>query len=77
VKEPPTLPEDFVRDVLNTTPEALRALYEERRPIEEQAPKVGDPAPDFALAPLGGGEPVRLSRFRGDRPVALIFGSYT
>ena len=44
---------------------------------------VGEPAPDFELpllddethAPLG--ETVRLSRFAGERPVALVFGSYT
>ncbi len=38
---------------------------------------VGAEAPDFELAPVAGGEPVRLSSFRGARPVALIFGSYT
>lgn len=37
----------------------------------------GDEAPDFELPTLGGGAPVRLSSFRGDRPVVLIFGSYT
>jgi hypothetical protein len=77
MKKPPELSDDFVRDVLNTTPEALIALYQERRPFEERAPQVGDHAPDFALAPLGGGELVRLSSFRGVKPVALIFGSYT
>ena len=39
--------------------------------------KVGDPAPDFELPLLGGEGKVRLSAFKGDRPVALIFGSYT
>ena len=73
----PDFSDDFVRNVLDTTPEALMALYQERLPFEERAPRVGDRAPDFALAPLGGGELVRLSSFRGDRPVALIFGSYT
>ena len=35
-------------------------------------------APDFTLRPVSGdGDPVQLSSFRGDRPVALIFGSYT
>jgi len=34
-------------------------------------PRVG------TLAPPGGGERVRLSDFAGERPVALIFGSYT
>ena len=44
---------------------------------ETHAPAVGEAAPDFDLPRLGGGPPVRLSRFRGVRPVALIFGSYT
>lgn len=39
--------------------------------------EVGSEAPDFALKPVAGGETVRLSAFRGVRPVALIFGSYT
>ena len=38
---------------------------------------VGKVAPDFDLRPPKGGESVRLSSFAGDRPVALIFGSYT
>lgn len=37
----------------------------------------GEPAPDFSLEPPHGTERVRLSSFRGQRPVALIFGSYT
>lgn len=37
----------------------------------------GDMAPDFALPRLGGSETVRLSSYRGSRPVVLIFGSYT
>ncbi|MBM4031483.1 MAG: hypothetical protein FJ291_06810 [Planctomycetes bacterium] len=39
--------------------------------------KVGEPAPDFELARLGGEGKVKLSAFKGDRPVVLIFGSYT
>jgi len=34
-------------------------------------------APDFSLEPPAGGDPVRLSSFKGEKPVALIFGSYT
>lgn len=39
--------------------------------------KVGDTAPDFTLATSDGKRKVTLSSFRGQRPVALIFGSYT
>ncbi len=37
----------------------------------------GDPAFPFDLPLLEGGERVRLADFAGERPVALVFGSYT
>ena len=37
----------------------------------------GEPAPDFTLPLVAGDGQVTLSAFRGERPVALIFGSYT
>jgi hypothetical protein len=39
--------------------------------------KVGDPAPDFAVKALDTGTPVRLASLWGDKPVVLVFGSYT
>lgn len=39
--------------------------------------KVGDPAPDFELKRLEGKGEVKLSSFKGKRPVVLVFGSYT
>jgi hypothetical protein len=39
--------------------------------------QVGDAAPDFALKSVDGASQVRLSSFRGQKPVVLIFGSYT
>ncbi len=44
---------------------------------DPQSPKVGEIAPDFALQDPSGSVQVRLSDFRGKRPVALVFGSYT
>ena len=41
------------------------------------APKVGEVAPDFELRDVNGENPVRLSDFRGKKPVALVFGSFT
>lgn len=41
------------------------------------APKAGDLAPDFTLFDNSGTESVTLSDFRGKKPVALVFGSYT
>ena len=37
----------------------------------------GDPAFPFDLPRLAGGGRVRLTDFAGERPVALVFGSYT
>ncbi len=45
--------------------------------LDPRSPKVGDLAPDFELQDPEGRVKVRLSDFRGKRPVALIFGSYT
>jgi len=39
-------------------------------------PEVGDPAPDFHLRATSG-ETLALSSFRGKKPVALVFGSFT
>jgi hypothetical protein len=45
--------------------------------LDPKSPKVGDLAPDFELHDPEGNVRVRLSDFRGQRPVALVFGSYT
>jgi hypothetical protein len=39
--------------------------------------QVGDAAPDFALKTLDGTAEVQLASFRAQRPVVLVFGSYT
>ena len=48
-----------------------------QKKYDRQAPKVGDLAPDFELYDVNGENPVRLSSFKGKRPVALVFGSFT
>lgn len=48
-----------------------------QKSLDKRAPKVGDLAPDFTLADISGSEAITLSDFRGKKPVALIFGSYT
>lgn len=40
------------------------------------APKAGDAAPDFELRDVAGEHPVQLSTFQGQKPVALVFGSF-
>ena len=41
-----------------------------------EGPAVGDPAPDFTL-PTPDGKEVSLRDCRGDRPLVLVFGSFT
>lgn len=57
------------------------AVAQDARPAaqrpQEGKLKVGDLAPDFELNVRGGERKVRLSSFRGRKPVALVFGSYT
>ena len=48
-----------------------------QRKHEPGAPKVGQMAHDFELQDTRRERSVRLSEFRGKRPVALIFGSFT
>ncbi len=52
------------------------ASEEARRP-DTSGVLEGEMAPDFSLEPPDGGERVTLSSFRGKKPVALVFGSYT
>jgi hypothetical protein len=49
----------------------------ERRARPADSLKVGDPAPDFTLPDLSGKKQVTLSQFQGQKPVVLVFGSYT
>ena len=58
-------------------PAEVRAAVEAILVRDETGPRVGEEAPDFHLKRLGLEERVRLSDFRGRRPVALAFGSYT
>ncbi len=44
---------------------------------ERAVPKVGQLAPDFALKTPDGKRTIKLSSFRGKRPVVLVFGSLT
>ncbi len=68
--------------LLTTLASAFAQRPDRRRPNIRRAPdrlSTGDAAPDFTLKLMDGkdDETVTLSQFKGDRPVALIFGSYT
>jgi peroxiredoxin len=48
-----------------------------QRKYDRKSPKVGELAPDFRLLDITGENSIRLSDFKGIKPVALIFGSFT
>ena len=54
-----------------------KKLMKRQKGLDHLAPKAGDMAPDFTLHNIAGTETTTLSDFRGQKPVALIFGSYT
>jgi len=58
-------------------PERRIAMMQFLAERETLAPEIGADAPDFKLPLLNSGKHVQLSSFRGQKPVALIFGSYT
>ena len=78
------LPEDAVErlcEMYKTTKEKLQARFDEGIERESNSPAPGKQAPDFNLERLDGqgkrtGEFVRLHDDL-DKPVGLIFGSYT
>lgn len=54
-----------------------RSLMKRQIELDQSAPKAGDLAPDFMLYDISGENSVTLSDFRGEKPVVLLFGSYT
>ncbi len=74
----PSGPTDEQLARLGLTRERWEAIRADALAREARAPAVGTTAPDFELPLLDDrAKTVRLSSFRGERPVALIFGSYT
>ena len=65
--------------------EVDRAPAEKRPPNWEHTkalmarpvPKVGDPAPDFTLKTVDGAATITRSQFQADRPLVLVFGSFS
>jgi len=54
-----------------------RSLMSGQKALDAKAPRAGDIAPDFTLFDIDGKKSVTLSDFRGKKPVALVFGSFT
>lgn len=50
---------------------------EVKRRMARRAPRVGDPAPDFTLKSLDGKQTVTRTKYHPDRPLVLVFGSFT
>ena len=48
-----------------------------QKKYDASALKVGELAPDFELTDVSGNNRVCLSDFRDQKPVALVFGSFT
>ena len=56
---------------------ACAAVHGGTQAIREGTLQAGDEAPDFTLKTLDGSAEVQLLSYRGECPVALVFGSYT
>jgi len=54
-----------------------KRLMSAQKKFDGKAPRAGDMAPDFTLYDIEGKDSVTLSDFRGKKPVALVFGSFT
>ena len=55
----------------------FRASLAWHREHGQKAPRAGEIAPDFELHDAKGASLISLSQYRGERPVALVFGSFT
>ena len=71
---PPTEPATPADSPLRLGDVMSSALY---RGLRTPSLAPGDPAFDFDLPLLDGSGRIRLGDFAGERPVALVFGSYT
>jgi hypothetical protein len=70
--------QDWIAEMDGLPPEERVPNWDEIRALMlRPVPQVGDTAPRFALETREGDKTIRLSDFRGERPVVLIFGSWT
>jgi hypothetical protein len=60
-------------------PQTLNEVLADPEYLDLRTPKVGvgDAAPDFELPLVDGEGTVRLAELNAERPVALVFGSFT
>jgi hypothetical protein len=55
----------------------MKEVFGWQKTNNPNVPKVGELAQDFELTDVHGVKTVRLSDFRGKKPVVLLFGSFT
>lgn len=68
----------FIEQMDKAPPEKRLPNWEQTRKLmARMAPKVGNDAPDFSLQTLDKKSIIKLSQHKDDRPVVLIFGSFT
>lgn len=68
----------FIEQMDKAPPEKRLPNWEQTRKLMARvAPKPGDVAPDFSLHTLDMKATIKLSQHKDDRPVVLIFGSFT
>ena len=62
---------------MTSTRQHLKRMHAWQEQHDTLAPKPGAVAPDFELYDVTGEKHIRLSDFIGQKPVALVFGSFT
>jgi len=62
---------------MTSTRQYLKQIHVWQKQHDALAPKPGAVAPDFELYDVTGENPIRLSDFIGQKPVALVIGSFT
>ncbi len=55
----------------------IRGLFAGEIGSMNEGPRVGQPAPNFTLKTVDGGETVELAKLVGTKPVVLVFGNFT
>jgi hypothetical protein len=68
----------FIADVDHAPPEKRPPNWERTKSLMARAvPAVGAAAPDFTLKTVDGSTTITRSKFHPDRPMVLVFGSFT
>ena len=74
----PDMADQFIERMDSLPPEERVPDWDRTRALMvREAPAVGDRAPDFELPLEDGSGVVRLSTLASEKPVVLVFGSYT